>query len=67
MEDGFYKFEDDNWQYAPNFVYGPGYELLRENKDTYSYPVEGWSWYNNSPINETNETLIDSTDSTDGM
>jgi hypothetical protein len=48
-------------------VYGPGYELLRENKDTYSYPVEGWSWYDNSPINETNETLIDSTDSTDGM
>jgi hypothetical protein len=67
MEDGFYKFEDGNWQYAPNFVYGPGYELLRENKDTYSYPVEGWSWYDNSPINETNETLIDSTDSTDGM
>ena len=67
MEDGFYKFEYGNWQYAPNFVYGPGYELLRENKDTYSYPVEGWSWYDNSPINETNETLIDSTDSTNGM
>jgi hypothetical protein len=52
MEDtsGFYKFEDDNWQYAPNFVYGPGYELLRENKDQYQYPVEGWSWYDESPI-----------------
>jgi hypothetical protein len=33
-------------------VYGPGYELLRENKDTYNYPVEGWSWYNESPITE---------------
>ena len=50
MEDGFYKFEDGNWQYAPNFVYGPNYELLRENKDQYQYPVEGWSWYDNSPI-----------------
>lgn len=52
MEDGFYKFEDDNWQYAPNFVYGPDYILLREKKDIYSYPVNGWSWYDISPIQE---------------
>lgn len=52
MEDtsGFYKFEDDNWLYAPNFVYGPNFELLREKKDSYTYPVEGWSWYDESPI-----------------
>jgi hypothetical protein len=52
MEDtsGFYKLEDGNWLYAPNFVYGLNYELLRENKDQYQYPVEGWSWYDNSPI-----------------
>jgi hypothetical protein len=31
-------------------VYGPGYELLRENKDQYQYPIEGWTWYNESPI-----------------
>jgi hypothetical protein len=54
MEDtsGFYKLEDDNWLYAPNFVYGPNYELLRENKDSYTYPVEGWEWYDESPIEE---------------
>lgn len=54
MEDtsGFYKFEDGNWQYAPNFVYAPNYTLLREQKDTYNYPVDGWSWYNESPITE---------------
>jgi hypothetical protein len=54
MEDtsGFYKLEDDNWQYAPNFVYGPNYELLKENKDSYTYPVEGWEWYDESPIEE---------------
>jgi hypothetical protein len=64
MEDGFYKFEDGNWQYAPNFVYGPGYELTREKKDEYSYPVEGWSWYNESPIeNESNnDNTIDAVD-----
>lgn len=52
MEDtsGFYKFEDGNWQYAPNFVYGPGYELTRENKDNYVYPVEGWFWYDEAPL-----------------
>lgn len=42
---GFYKLEDNNWQYAPNFVYGPNYELVRENKDSYTYPVEGWEWF----------------------
>lgn len=46
---GFYKLEDDNWQYAPNFVYGPGYTLEKELKDTYTYPVEGWSWYDKQP------------------
>ena len=60
MEDtsGFYKLEDDNWQYAPNFVYGPNYELLKQNKDSYTYPVEGWTWYDESPI-EDNITLLD--------
>lgn len=54
MEDtsGFYKLEDKNWLYAPNFVYGPNYTLLRENKDSYTYPVEGWTWYDESPIEE---------------
>ena len=59
MEDtsGFYKLEDDNWQYAPNFVYGPNYELVRNNKDSYTYPVEGWEWYNESPIKEEPNSL----------
>ena len=54
MEDtsGFYKLEDDNWQYAPNFVDAPNYQLLKENKDSYTYPVEGWEWYDKSPIEE---------------
>lgn len=47
---GFYKLEEENWIYAPNFVYGPGLELLRENKDQYDYPVDGWHWFDESPI-----------------
>ena len=46
---GFYKLEDGNWQYAPNFVYAPNYTLEKELKDTYSYPVEGWTWYDEQP------------------
>jgi hypothetical protein len=43
---GFYKqAEDKVWIYAPNFVYGLNFELLRENKDTYAYPIDGWEWY----------------------
>tara|TARA_R110000868_G_scaffold283664_1_gene544097 strand:+ start:287 stop:466 length:180 start_codon:yes stop_codon:yes gene_type:complete len=51
MEDtsGFYKFEDDNWLYAPNGVYGPTFTLLIELKDTYTYPVDGWNWYDEQP------------------
>lgn len=44
---GFYKqAEDGAWIYAANFVYGFNFELLKENKDTYTYPVDGWTWYN---------------------
>ena len=47
---GFYRqHEDLIWEYAPNFVYAPNYELLRELKDTYDYPVEGWTWYDEQP------------------
>lgn len=46
---GFYKLEDDNWQYAPNFVDAPSYQLDKELKDTYTYPIDGWSWYDEQP------------------
>jgi hypothetical protein len=53
---GFYKQEDDQWLYAPNFVYGPGYTLLKEQKDTYEYPIEGWTWYDEQPYQEEEST-----------
>ena len=49
--EGFYKQEGDSWIYAPNFVYSPSYELKKELKDTYNYPVDGWNWYDKQPYN----------------
>lgn len=52
MEDtsGFYKQDADLiWEYAPNFVYAPTYTLLKELKDTYDYPVDGWNWCDEQP------------------
>lgn len=44
MKPGFYKLDGD-LLYGPNFVYGPTFELLKEEKDAYTYPVEGWYWF----------------------
>lgn len=47
---GFYKKCDDgNWIYAENFVYGPNFNLLKELKDTYEYPIDGWFWNDTEP------------------
>jgi hypothetical protein len=47
---GFYRQNEDlTWEYAPNFVYAPDYTLLKEEKDTYEYPVDGWTWYDEQP------------------
>jgi hypothetical protein len=40
----FYKYENDILLEAPNFVYAPEFSLLIEDKDTYTYPVDGWIW-----------------------
>lgn len=48
---GFYKQnEDGDWMYAPNFVYAPNYTLLKEEKDNYNYPIDGWFWFDQTPI-----------------
>lgn len=48
--EGFYKLNEVfEWEYAPNYVYAPDYTLLKELKDTYTYPVDGWSWYDEAP------------------
>ncbi len=49
--EGFYKQDGYGWIYAPNFVYSETYELKKELKDTYSYPVDGWVWHDEQPYN----------------
>lgn len=48
MTQGFYKLQEQELYYAPNSVYGPleEFELHKENKDNYIYPVDGWYWFN---------------------
>ena len=41
----FYKLQDKQLQIAPNYVIAPDYELKAEDKDTYTYPVNGWYWF----------------------
>lgn len=54
---GFYKLEEDNWMYAPNFVCAPEYTLLKEEKDTYTYPIDGWIWYDEQPLNYNTDNI----------
>lgn len=43
---GFYS--KDFMLRAGKFVFGPGYTLLRQEKDEYTYPVHGWYWFDSA-------------------
>lgn len=45
---GFFKVTDGELFHAPNFVYAPSFTLLREQKDEYPYPVDGWIWFDDT-------------------
>jgi hypothetical protein len=45
MNAGFYKKDGDVLLYGPNGIYTPTFSLLKENKDNYTYPVDGWYWF----------------------
>ena len=47
MTEGFYKKQNKELFYAPTIIEGNGYVLLAQDKDTYQYPVDGWSWFEN--------------------
>jgi hypothetical protein len=47
MEDdtsGFYKLEDESLLYG-TVVCGPTYTLISEDHESYTYPVDGWRWF----------------------
>ena len=52
MEDtsGFYKWDDyyKEWTVGRVIIFRD-FQLNFELKDTYEYPVEGWSWYDERP------------------
>lgn len=41
---GFYKLDGQLLE-APNFVLNKDYTLFKETKDQYTYPVDGWYWF----------------------
>lgn len=44
MNAGFYKF-NGTLMYAANWVRSPDYQLHINDRTTYSYPVDGWYWF----------------------
>jgi hypothetical protein len=42
---GFYKEENGELLYGPNFVLNKNYELRRETHEQHNYPVDGWFWF----------------------
>ena len=43
----FYKKDGENLLFWPNHIWNKDYELHKEDKDTYEYPVDGWYWFEN--------------------
>ena len=61
--EGFYKFDGENWYYAPHFVYAKDYIL---EKDGNREEIDGWKWYDTPPqeyliwkFNKENEVFYD--------
>lgn len=42
---GFYKNYNGQILYGPTAILNKNFELLREKKDEYEYPVDGWYWF----------------------
>lgn len=43
---GFYKLDEEDLLCAPNSVTSSTLSLVKEDKDSYSYPQDGWNWFN---------------------
>lgn len=42
---GFYKNDNGTLLFGPTQITGPDYDLLIINYTEYTYPVDGWSWF----------------------
>ena len=54
---GFYKRDGDALLFAPNWIQSKGYTLIRADKDKYTYPVDGWSWFDDADAAYTTNKL----------
>ena len=45
MTAGFYKYESEQLLHGPNSVRCLEYQLFKEAKNDYVYPVDGWYWF----------------------
>ena len=45
---GFFKEDNEEILEAPNFVSAPTYTLVKEERDTYTLPIDGWYWFDTS-------------------
>lgn len=46
----FYKNDNGELLYAPNYVLNKDYELYIEYKDEYNYPTWWWYWFNSEEL-----------------
>jgi hypothetical protein len=42
---GFYKYQDGQLFFGPNFVESKAYSLRRENRESLALPIDGWHWF----------------------
>lgn len=42
---GFYKTDNGGLLYAPTQISSADFDLTRDLKDTYTYPANGWHWF----------------------
>lgn len=52
MGAGFYKLDGD-LLFGPNCVLSGNYELHAEQRDSYTYPVDGWYWFDDETTAKT--------------
>jgi hypothetical protein len=50
MTQAFYKLDNGQLLYAPNSVLHATYELHADQQATYTYPVDGWTWFESDSV-----------------
>jgi hypothetical protein len=59
---GFYKNDNGILLEALSAIYNKNYELLIEDKDTYTYPIDGWKYFDTRDLALTEYGITEKTD-----